>query len=63
MREYEDLMKCVQLKSILRLELTTDSRVVTRQKCHMCEACRKLKGHGTVGSLQDKKVQSDLFVS
>ena len=39
-----------------------NSRVVTRQKCHMCEACRKLKGQYswiTTG----QKVQSDHFVT
>ena len=39
-----------------------DSRVVTRQKCHTCEACRKLKGQYswiTVG----QKVQSGHSVS
>ena len=44
-KECEDLIKCVQSNSISRLELVTDLWVVTRQKCHSREACRKLKGH------------------
>ena len=43
-RKCEDLIKCVHSKAFLRLELATNLQVVTRQKCHTCEACKKLKG-------------------
>ena len=58
MRECEDLIKCVHSRAFSRLELTIDLQVVTRQKCHTCEACRKLKGQDswiTTG----QKIQSD----
>ena len=43
--ESEELIKCVHSRAFSWLELAIDSRVVTRQKCHTCGACKKLKGH------------------
>ena len=60
--ECEDLIKCVQSKSISQLELATDSRVVTHQKCHTCGACRKLKGHDN-RIITGQKVQFGLSIS
>ena len=62
MRECEELIKYVHSRAFLRLELVTDSRVATRQKCRTCEACRKLKGQYswiTTG----QKVQSSHSIS
>ena len=58
MREFEDLISvCNQRASRNRI-----SRVVTYQKCHTCEACRKLKGQDSWITTGQKVQSSDSII-
>ena len=53
MRDYEELLKCVQRSKDSRLDLVGGSRLQAARLMHMCQACQKLK-HRASCSLQDK---------
>ena len=52
-REYEELLKCVQRSKDSQLDLTDGSQLQATKLKHMCQACQKLKRHASC-SLQDK---------
>ena len=45
---------CVHLRAFSRLDLASDSRLMTHQKCHNCETCKKLKGHDSWITIRQK---------
>ena len=62
MKEYEEMLKIVQRNRDSRLDLAGGSRLASRQKLHMCQACQKLKRHDS-WSTTGQKVQTDHSVT
>ena len=52
-REYEELLKCVQRSKDLWLDLAGGSRLQAARLKHMCQACQKMKRRANC-SLQEK---------
>ena len=44
MKECEEKLKSVHSRKALRLDLVTCLRLASRQRWHMCEACRGAEG-------------------
>ena len=61
-RECEENLRCVQIKGVLRLDLTTDLWLASRQSGTRVKHVGNLR-FMTAGALQDKNVQSGQTVS
>ena len=53
MRECEEKLKTMHSRRASKLDLTTGSRLISRQRWHTCEACRGAEESPAV-ALQDK---------